>query len=437
MLRVFGFHRRALDRPGEAWLVTQALIPREQYAALERCVYLNQASLGLVPRRSTEAMVDFLVDVAQYGNVRLSDSAEERILDELRQAAAGLFDAPLRSLAVVGGASEALGQLAILTAQAGGEVLLVASDFPSVSYPWLVARERFGTVVKWVKDDPQQDLTAALVAGIQSSTTAVCFSAVQFATGSLVDVGEVVRRAHAVGARVIVDVTQMAGAMAVSLRAWSADALVCSGYKWLSSHGGVALLAVTDELLQGVPPIVGWKGAQHPFQFDPTTLALATDARRFELSTIAYSSAAGLSASIELLTGIGFPGTRPTRRSTGARARGRECPTRLDAVPRPRRGPGQPSHRLTAPSHARREGGPGAPCGGAPDRCQRERGRPPRVPSCLQRQLRHRPACCRLGQRRPMVAYISLTERVGVYTLCGAHPSIRSLRCRDPRFALV
>ena len=196
--------------------MTSALIPREEYAALERCVYLNQASLGLVPRRSTRAMVDFLVDVAQYGNVRLSDAAEERILDDLREAAAGLFEAPLRSVAVVGGAGEALGQLAILTAKAGGEVLLVASDFPSVTYPWLVARERFGTVVRWVEDNPRQDLTAALVDGIQSGTTAVCFSAVQFATGSLVDVGEVVRRAHEVGARVIVDVTQMAGAMAVS-----------------------------------------------------------------------------------------------------------------------------------------------------------------------------------------------------------------------------
>ena len=284
-----------------------ALIPRDEYAALERCVYLNQASLGLVPRRSTDAMVEFLVDVAQHGNVRLSDAAEERILNGVREAAAGLFDAPLESVAVVGGASEALGQLAILTARAGGEVVLVASDFPSVTYPWLVARERLGTVIRWVEDDPGQDLTAALVGGIRTGTAAVCFSAVQFATGSLVDVGEVVRHAHAVGARVIVDVTQMAGAMAVSLRSWSADALVCSGYKWLSTHGGVALLVVADEFLECVPAIVGWKGTPHPFQFEPTTLTLAPDARRFELSTIAYSSAAGLSTSIELLTGVGLP----------------------------------------------------------------------------------------------------------------------------------
>ena len=341
--------------------LTSAVIPREEYAALERWVYLNQASLGLVPRRSTEAMVDFLVEVAQYGNVRLSDAAEERILDDLREAAAGLFDAPLRSVAVVGGASEALGQLAILTAKAGGEVVLVASDFPSVTYPWLVARERFGTVVRWVEDDPGQDLTAALVDGIRSGTTAVCFSAVQFATGSLVDVGEVARRAHAVGARVIVDVTQMAGAMPVSLRSWSADALVCSGYKWLSTHGGVALLAVADELLECVPPIVGWKGTQHPFQFDPTTLALASDARRFELSTIAYSSAAGLTHLDRAVERSRLSSARPTRRSAGARARRRDGATRLDAVPRSRRARSEPPHRLAAPPHARRPDSPGPP----------------------------------------------------------------------------
>ena len=283
----------------------------------------------------------------------------------------------------------------------------MASDFPSVTYPWLVARERFGTAVKWVDDDPGQDLTAALLDGIHSGTTGVCFSAVQFATGSLVDVGEVVRRAHAVGARVIVDVTQMAGAMAVSLRSWSADALVCSGYKWLSTHGGVALLVAADELLQAVPPIVGWKGTQHPFQFDPTTLALATDARRFELSTIAYSSAAGLSTSIELLTGVGFPAlTRHAealaRELVAAMAPHGWTPFRdLDA-------PGA-SHHIVSLRH---------PTLSAPAIQARllksirswsaREGRHPRVPSRLQRQLRHRRACRRHGQDRTIVASVRM-----------------------------
>ena len=33
-----------------------SLVPRDSYAALERCTYLNQASLGLVPIPAVEAM---------------------------------------------------------------------------------------------------------------------------------------------------------------------------------------------------------------------------------------------------------------------------------------------------------------------------------------------------------------------------------------------
>lgn len=41
------------------------------------------------------------------------------------------------------------------------------------------------------------------------------------------------------------------------MREWTADALVCSGYKWLSRHGGVAILAVSDELIAATPSITG------------------------------------------------------------------------------------------------------------------------------------------------------------------------------------
>jgi cysteine desulfurase / selenocysteine lyase len=40
----------------------------------------------------------------------------------------------------------------------------------------------------------------------------VAFSVVQYATGTRVDTGRVAERAHEVGARVVVDATQLAGA---------------------------------------------------------------------------------------------------------------------------------------------------------------------------------------------------------------------------------
>ena len=283
----------------------RALIPRDQYAALSHSRYLNQASLGLIPRDSVEAMTAFLHDVAQHGNVRMSDVAEARVLDDLRAAAATLLDAPARSIAIIGGASEGLSQMAAALATNSGEVVLVPTDFPSVTYPWLAARDRLGTAIRWVEDSPHTDLSAALIEAVSSSTSVVCVSAVQYATGTALDVAGVARRAHEVGAKIVVDVTQLAGAASVSMREWSADALVCSGYKWLSAHGGVAILAVSDELIAATPRIIGWKGVSDPFNFTAQTLVLADDARRYELSTMSYCSAVGLSRSLALLAAAG------------------------------------------------------------------------------------------------------------------------------------
>jgi cysteine desulfurase / selenocysteine lyase len=286
------------------------LIDRREYAGLANCTYLNQASLGLIPRVSVEASTHFLIDVAQYGNLHLSDQAEAEILDSLRSASAELLGAPVESVAVVGGASEGLGQIAALLSGPDGEVILVPSDFPSVTYPWLAAHERSGMRIRWVPDVADKDLTQSLVDAISERTTVVCISAVQFSTGTQVDVAALVARARSAGARVVVDVTQMAGALPVTMSAWGVDALVCSGYKWLSAPGGVALLAVNDDLATAIPALVGWKGSATPFDFKPMELSLAAGARRFELSTMSYSAASGLLASIRLLTGIGLNAIR-------------------------------------------------------------------------------------------------------------------------------
>jgi cysteine desulfurase / selenocysteine lyase len=281
-----------------------SLIARSEYAALDSCVYLNQAALGLIPTRSMSAMLRFMSEVAQYGNLRLSDEDELRVLDQLRLAAASLLGTPPASVAITAGAREALGQAAALVGTIDASVVLVSSDFPSVSYPWLLAAQRSPTRIVTVDDRRGEDLTACLVDAIDETTTAMCFSAIQYGTGTKVDVRAVADRAHEAGARVIVDATQIAGAAPVDMASWHADAVVCSGYKWLSSHGGAALFALDAELVDETPQLVGWKGTEQPFAFDAMSLSLAPDARRFEMSTIAYASAVGLCESITMLSDL-------------------------------------------------------------------------------------------------------------------------------------
>jgi len=235
-----------------------SLIPRDRFAALERCTYVNQAALGLIPVSTIDAMRTFLDQTAQFGNLYLTDEQEAGILDGVRSAGAQLLGAPPGAIAVVSGASEGLGQVASLLEPDRGTVLLVASDFPSVTYPWLALTERRDIELCFIEDRPDRDLGQVLVEAIDATTVIVAFSVVQYSTGTRIDPEPVARRAHEVGARVVVDATQLAGAGEVDMIGWGADALVTSGYKWLSAHGGVALLALAPDLAGRVPRFVGW-----------------------------------------------------------------------------------------------------------------------------------------------------------------------------------
>jgi cysteine desulfurase/selenocysteine lyase len=283
-----------------------SLVPRDRYAALERCTYLNQASLGLIPLFTIDAMETFLKETAQFGNLYLSDDQEAAILDGVRSAGAKVLGTSSDAVAVVAGASEGLGQVTSLLEPEHGTVLLVGSDFPSVTYPWLAAARRREIQLRFIEDRADGDLTQDLVDAIDAATAVVAFGVVQYATGTRVDAARVAERAHEVGARVVVDATQLAGAGIVDAIGWGADALVTSGYKWLSSHGGVALLALAPDLVTRLPRLIGWMGALHPFDLDPLTLRLADDARRFELSTMSYVSAIGLESTIAMLSSLGF-----------------------------------------------------------------------------------------------------------------------------------
>lgn len=282
------------------------LVPRDLYAALERCTYLNQAALGLIPAPAVAAMHAFIDRTAQHGNLYLTDQQEAEILDGVRSAGAELLGTTADAVAVVGSASEGLGQVASLLEADRGSVVLVSTDFPSVTYPWLAAAERRGIELRFVEDRADRDLTQDLVDAIDPTTSVVTFGAVQYATGSQIEVGRVAARARDVGARVVVDATQLAGAGPVDMNRWGVDAVVTSGYKWLSSHGGIALLAVAPHLCDRLPQLVGWKGTDDPFAFDARTLRLADDARRFELSTMSYASVVGLESSLTILSSAGF-----------------------------------------------------------------------------------------------------------------------------------
>ena len=282
------------------------LTTRSDYPSLRQSVYLNQASLGLIGQPAVTAMHTFIDNVARHGNLYMSDSDEVGYCETLRQGAARLLHCDSAQVAIVAGASEILGQLPwLLQPRSGSTVLAVSSDFPAITRPWLRLAALKNHRVRFVDDQPTCNLTDTLIEAIDENTAVVAVSSVQYATGTVVDISRLRRSTAQVGARLIVDATQAAGAIRVDAAAWDADAVVASGYKWLGGHGGVALAIMSPLLLDQIPPLLGWMGAPDPFEFDPTTVSLASDARRYTQSTMSYASMAGLTVAVEQLLSLG------------------------------------------------------------------------------------------------------------------------------------
>ena len=279
---------------------------RLDYPSLGQGVYLNQASLGLIGQPAVTAMHSFLDNVARHGNFYMSDSDEVAYCEMLRERASRLLHCDPTHVAIVASASEILGQLPmLLQPRVKSTILAVSSDFPAITRPWLRLAALKDHTVRFVDDQPTCDLTDTLIEAIDENTSVVAVSSVQYATGTVVDISRLRQSTVQVGARLIVDATQAAGAIRVDAAAWDADAVVASGYKWLGGHGGVALAMMSPLLLGQIPPLPGWMGASEPFGFDATSVSLANDARRYTQSTLSYTSVAGLVVAVEQLLSLG------------------------------------------------------------------------------------------------------------------------------------
>ena len=283
-----------------------SLIDRSDYPTLQESVYLNQASLGLIGNPAVHAMHDLLDRVARHGNLHMSDEGEVAFLDELRERAARLMMVEEPRIAIVSGASELLGQAPLLLSPGrGSKVIAVATDFPSITRPWLRLAERGECLLEFVEDRPGSDLTEDLVARIDPRTSVVAVGWVQYATGTVIDVPRLRAATEQTGVRLVVDATQGAGAMRFDAGRWRAELVVSSGYKWLGGHGGVAIGALAPDVIVQTPPLPGWMGAPAPFALDATRMPLAEGARRFTQSTMSYLSVVGLTTAMDQLLGVG------------------------------------------------------------------------------------------------------------------------------------
>ena len=187
----------------------------------------------------------------------------------------------------------------------GTQGVLVSTDFPALTRPWIACSQRKDLKLCFVDEKENHSLTDRIIENINEHTAAVCVSYVQFSSGTCLNISKLRAATDTFGMRLIVDITQAAGAVPISLTDWSADIVVCSGYKWLGGHGGIAFAIFSNELLEKESSRVGWYGGENPFDMDTKKLLLAQTAAKYTQSTLSYISAVGLEAALGELLMIG------------------------------------------------------------------------------------------------------------------------------------
>jgi kynureninase len=155
-----------------------------------------------------------------------------------------------------------------------------------------------------------------IAAAIDERTAVLLLTHVNFRSGAVYDMAAFTRRAHAVGALAVWDLSHSAGALPVALNAAGADFAVGCGYKYLNGGPGAPafVYAATRHLnaLAEDPfaqPLAGWLGHKAPFSFEPAYLP-APSIDRFAVGTPSILALAALDAGVDTVLAAGVDALR-------------------------------------------------------------------------------------------------------------------------------
>jgi cysteine desulfurase family protein (TIGR01976 family) len=270
---------------------------RKHYPALsDGWAYLDGAAGTQVP----DVVIDAIANasrggIGNHGGAFAASRRSGAFVDAARAAVADLVGGVDPRGVVLGPNTTTLvfrlAQAMSDTWRPGDEVVVSRLDHDANVRPWVRWAERAEVTVRWVDPAvPSTELeTEAYDDVLGPRTRVVAVTAASNVTGSIPDVAAIARRAHAVGATVVVDGVHATPHMPVDMVAVGADVWFTSAYKWSGPHVGA--MVADPEFLEPLRP---------------DKLAPAPDEipGRFETGTPPFADFAGVSAAVDHLAGL-------------------------------------------------------------------------------------------------------------------------------------
>jgi cysteine desulfurase/selenocysteine lyase len=290
---------------------------RKQFPILEqeshgkRLVYLDSAASSQHPRAVLEAMDRYYETTHANVHRGVYAIAEEatRQFEAARHAAGRFIGAPRPGTEIVfaKNATEALNLVAHsygrhLLAD-GKAVLLTELEHHANLVPWLMLAAERGVELRYIPvgDDYRLDLSG--LDQLMDGVGVVGVSCMSNVLGTINDLGPIVAAAHAAGAVVVADGSQLVPHRSVDVGALGVDFLAFTGHKMLGPTG-IGVLWAREELLDRMPPFLGGGEMIRDVRLDgftPNELPW-----KFEAGTPPIAEAIGLHAAISFLEAVGM-----------------------------------------------------------------------------------------------------------------------------------
>ena len=300
--------RKRFNKKENEVVYMRILVDLKDFPASKKFTYLNAASIGLMWDKASAAIIEWQEDLALNGTSNFDEKAEEEVFEQLRQFTASLLNANPADIAGGSSATELMSSVAwAVMPPKGTNIISCDVVHPSSIYPWVRVARHTGAKVIFAKNTNGYIPPERLYDLIDKSTSIVCISHVEYSGGQIYDLKKLAEKAHAVGALLVVDATQSAGAVPINVRAMGVDVLVSGSYKWLTGPFGVAVLYLAPHLQKKLNPgLVGWRSHRDMWDFDSTRLVYADTAKKFEFSTMSYGNVIGLTKAMEYLLKLGI-----------------------------------------------------------------------------------------------------------------------------------
>jgi selenocysteine lyase/cysteine desulfurase len=278
---------------------------RSLFPVTRNYIYMNHAAVSPLSTRARDAMKSLIDDVTEHGTAHY-----DRWLaayEQARSSAARLVNARPHEIAFMRNTSDAISAVANgVDWRQGDNVVTASVEFPANIYPWMRLSEERGVALKFADERDGQIDTADLLSKVDDRTRVVTISWVQFASGYRSDLARIGRFCRDHDILFFVDAIQGLGGLRLDVERDHVDAFAADAHKYLLGPEGVALLYVSDRVIDRIrPTVVGWTSVKNYEDYLDYRLDYREGALRFECGTLNSAGVYGLGAALNLFLEVG------------------------------------------------------------------------------------------------------------------------------------